>query len=70
MLVGGGNVALRKARLLCRSGARVTVVSHRICDELQQMLDEHQGSAIIGEYHSALLEGKMLVIAATDDTPE
>ncbi|WP_299177822.1 siroheme synthase CysG [uncultured Neptuniibacter sp.] len=67
LLVGGGNVALRKARLLCRSGALVTVVSHKVCDELQDLLDENRGNAVIGEYHSALLEGKMLVIAATDD---
>ncbi len=67
LLVGGGNVALRKARLLCRAGAKVTVISHRVCDELQQLLDTNQGVTIVGEYHSALLDNKMLVIAATDD---
>ena len=67
LLVGGGNVALRKARLLCRSGACVTVVSHKVCDELQTLLDQHDGQTITGEYHSALLDNKMLVIAATDD---
>lgn len=69
LLVGGGNVALRKARLLCRSGAIVTVISHKVCDELQDLLDENKGQSIVGEYHTALLEGKMLVIAATDDNP-
>lgn len=68
LLVGGGNVALRKARLLCRAGANVTVISHQVSEELQDLLDETGGSAIIGEYHTALLEGKVLVIAATDDT--
>lgn len=67
LLVGGGSIALRKARLLCRSGAQVTVVSHQICEELQTLLDQHQGTGIVGEYHTALLDGKMLVIAATDD---
>jgi len=67
LLIGGGNIALRKARLLCRSGAQVTVISHTICDELQTLLDTHQGIGIIGEYHAGLLEGKILVIAATDD---
>lgn len=67
LLIGGGNIALRKARLLCRSGAQVTVISHTICDELQTLLDTHQGIGIIGEYHTGLLEGKILVIAATDD---
>ncbi len=67
LLVGGGNVAVRKARLLCRAGATVTVIAHKVCDELQDQLDENGGTAVIGEYHAALLEGKMLVIAATDD---
>ncbi|MFY0677391.1 MAG: uroporphyrinogen-III C-methyltransferase [Neptuniibacter sp.] len=67
LLVGGGNVALRKARLLCRAGATVTVISHQVCDELQNLLDAHGGISIVGEYHASLLEGKALVIAATDD---
>ncbi|WP_370277337.1 siroheme synthase CysG [Pontibacterium sp.] len=67
LLVGGGSVALRKATLLTRAGAKVSVVSHEICPELDALLAQHQGEAIIGEYHSALLDGKGLVIAATDD---
>ncbi|WP_415885522.1 siroheme synthase CysG [Neptuniibacter sp. QD37_6] len=69
LLVGGGNIALRKAKLLCRAGAHVTVISHKVSDDLQDLLDENQGTAIIGEYHSALLDDKILVIAATDDNP-
>lgn len=69
LLVGGGNIALRKAKLLCRAGAHVTVISHKVCDDLQDLLDENQGTAIIGEYHTTLLDDKILVIAATDDNP-
>ena len=69
LLVGGGNIALRKAKLLCRAGAHVTVISHKVCDDLQDLLDENQGTAIVGEYHAALLDDKTLVIAATDDEP-
>ena len=54
LLVGGGSVALRKATLLTRAGAKVSVVSHEICPELDALLAQHQGEAIIGEYHSAL----------------
>ena len=32
LLIGGGQVALRKARLLTRAGCQVTVVSHQIND--------------------------------------
>jgi len=67
LLVGGGAVALRKARLLCRSGALVHVVSHQVCADLETLLDESAGQIIIGEYHAGLLDDKVLVIAATDD---
>jgi len=69
LLVGGGDVALRKARLLSRAGARLTVVSHAIDPELAELLEEHQGQAIIGDYQADLLQGKTLVLAATDDEP-
>jgi len=67
LLVGGGNIALRKARLLLRSGATLTVIAHEIHQELKQLLDQHGGQALIGEYHPGLLDEKLLVVAATDD---
>lgn len=67
LLVGGGDVALRKARLLTRAGARLTVVAHAIDPELAQLLDLHHGVAILGDYRSDLLLGKTLALAATDN---
>ncbi|MCD8513584.1 MAG: siroheme synthase CysG [Nitrincola sp.] len=67
LLVGGGDVALRKARLLTRAGARLTVVAHAIDSELAQLLDLHHGVAILGDYRSDLLLGKTLALAATDN---
>ncbi len=67
LLVGGGNIALRKARLLVGAGAKLTVIAHQACAELRDLLDEHAGQLIIGEYHSALLQDKLLVVAATSD---
>jgi uroporphyrin-III C-methyltransferase/precorrin-2 dehydrogenase/sirohydrochlorin ferrochelatase len=67
LLVGGGDVALRKARLLKRAGVSLTVVSHAVVDELRLMLRDPDDQIIIGEYHPSLLDGKCLVIAATDD---
>lgn len=69
LLVGGGDVALRKARLLTRAGARLTVVSHAIDPELTQLLELHQGKAVLGDYRSDLLLDKTLVLAATDNEP-
>lgn len=67
LLVGGGDVALRKARLLVRAGARVRVVSREVHAELDELIERHGGQVIIGEYHPALLDDVALVIAATDD---
>lgn len=67
LLIGGGDIALRKARLLKRAGVYLTVVSHAVEDELKALLVDTQDQVIIGEYHTALLEGKTLVVAATDD---
>lgn len=68
LLIGGGGVALRKARLLCAAGARLTVVSPQIEAELTELV---QASA--GHWHEALypcdvdLQDYRLVIAATND---
>ncbi|MCB1688882.1 MAG: uroporphyrinogen-III C-methyltransferase [Halioglobus sp.] len=67
LLVGGGGVATRKARLLLRAGARLTVVSPAVCTELQVLLDEHDGVWQQGYYQSADLHGKRLVVAATPE---
>lgn len=43
VLIGGGAVATRKARLLLRAGANLTVVSPAISKELESLLVEHSG---------------------------
>jgi uroporphyrin-III C-methyltransferase/precorrin-2 dehydrogenase/sirohydrochlorin ferrochelatase len=67
VLVGGGTVATRKARLLLRAGASLTVVSPTIGDELQLMLKEHLGVWRQARYTEVELHGKTLVVAATAD---
>lgn len=67
LLIGGGDVALRKARLLIRASAKVKVVSHKINPDLQTLIEDNQGETILGEYESDLLKNVQLVIAATDN---
>ena len=43
LLVGGGEVALRKARLLHRSGAKVSVVAPEVCAELSDIVVQSGG---------------------------
>lgn len=64
LLVGGGEVALRKARLLVRAGAQVRVVAPEVHAELAAL----QGVEVIGQgFEPAHLEGMRLCVAATDD---
>ncbi|KGE03520.1 siroheme synthase CysG [Pseudohaliea rubra] len=67
LLVGGGTVALRKARFLCRAGARVTVIAPTIDPALRSLLETRGGVWLCRCYRRGDLAGKDLVIAATPD---
>ncbi len=64
VVVGGGNIALRKATGLVESGAAVTVISPQIIDGF----DALDGVAMVRRaYESSDVEGAWLVVAATND---
>ncbi len=65
LLVGGGDIALRKARLLMDAGAHLTVVAPSLHEELAELLVDHD--YIPSRFHAAQLTHHMLVVAATDD---
>ena len=67
LVVGGGEVALRKARLLGDAGAQLRVVAPEIRGELRELAGA-EGVFQRG-YEPADLQGVALVIAATDDEP-
>ena len=67
LLAGGGEVALRKGRLLHRSGAVVNVVAPQVCDELRAIVAQSGGACIDRAFASTDLDGAALVICATDD---
>lgn len=68
LLVGGGEVALRKARALVDSGAILRLVAPEIKPQLRQLLadnDKHQ--LLETSYQTQHLEGVSLVISATNN---
>lgn len=67
VVIGGGIVAARKARALAEAGARPTVVSPALSDEMATLVKAGHAVAILREYRPDDLEGATLVIAATDD---
>lgn len=66
-LIGGGGVATRKARLLLRAGANLTVIAPEIHGELERLLAAAGGVWQQGRYREVDLHGKVLVVAATPD---
>jgi len=67
LLVGGGDIATRKGRLLARAGARLRIVAPEISEELQTLAEQGGGELLRREYQTKDLDGVVLVCAATDD---
>jgi uroporphyrin-III C-methyltransferase/precorrin-2 dehydrogenase/sirohydrochlorin ferrochelatase len=67
LVVGGGEVAYRKAVLLNRAGAILRVVAPNICEELEALVDGGDGELHRREFAVNDLEGALLAIAGTDD---
>ena len=64
LIVGGGNVALRKAQKLLQYGADITVTAPEICAELERL----DGVTLIRRgFTDSDADGAFAVIAATDD---
>ncbi len=67
VVVGGGDVALRKVNMLLKAQGDVTVYSPELHADLQALLDENKIAFKREHFHANQLEGACLVIAATDN---
>lgn len=67
LLVGGGEVAERKARLLMDAGANITVNARTFSSQFKLWAKNNRLQLVNAEFQVELLTGKWLVIAATDD---
>jgi precorrin-2 dehydrogenase/sirohydrochlorin ferrochelatase len=64
IIVGGGKVAYRKVCSLKEAGAEVVVVSPETCPEIA---NEEGLTLVKKDYDESILDGALLVIAATDN---
>jgi uroporphyrin-III C-methyltransferase/precorrin-2 dehydrogenase/sirohydrochlorin ferrochelatase len=69
LVVGGGEIALRKSRLLADAGAVLRVVAPAIDPQLGELVLGSGGESWFRGYQESDLDGCRLVIAATDDEP-
>lgn len=67
LLVGGGDVAERKARLLLEAGARLIVNALDFAAQFDAWAQAGKLTLVPGAFNEALLDDCWLVIAATDD---
>ncbi|MBZ1391380.1 siroheme synthase CysG [Psychrobacter pacificensis] len=67
LIVGGGEVALRKADLLSRAGACITILAPDISHEIRELLSDNKHELIEKNYHKSYMSGARVIIAATDD---
>ena len=68
VVVGGGQVALRKVRTLLEHGANVAVISPEFCSELGQLAGKGSIHVRNREYQEGDLTDAFITIAATDDS--
>ncbi len=67
LVVGGGNVALRKVRSLLEFNAKVTVVSPKICKELIILSTQGKIRIIKKTYSQEFIKNQKIVFSATDN---
>jgi uroporphyrin-III C-methyltransferase/precorrin-2 dehydrogenase/sirohydrochlorin ferrochelatase len=67
LVVGGGEVATRKAGMILQAGGKVTVVSPELTDSLKELVDTGKITHIAEKFRPEHLNEVTLVIAATDD---
>lgn len=72
LLVGAGNVGLEKLQSLLSNSpsAKITVVAPRVKEEVRALIENHPSVSLLQkQFEPADLEGRDLVILATDDHP-
>ncbi len=67
LVVGGGEIALRKIASLLRAGAAVSVVAPALADSLRAQADRGAFTHVPRAFLDQDLDGAHLVVAATDD---
>ncbi|MCG8413711.1 MAG: siroheme synthase CysG [Pseudomonadales bacterium] len=67
VVVGGGEIALRKANLLLRAGAHLDIVAESFSPAIQSLTESHPVTLIESSFQASHLKDACLVVAATDN---
>ena len=66
-VIGGGDIALRKVKLLIKASPNITVISRQICKDLKELLVENNHKMLLKSFHESDLKTPTLIIAATNN---
>lgn len=66
LIIGGGETAARKLRLVGRAGPKVTVIAPSVCDELRKLADAGEIVWQARAFEAADVDGCALVYGATE----
>ena len=69
LIVGGGKIAARKLKMLCKAEADITIIAPLICEEIQALVETHSLRLNQREFIDADINKQNLIIAATSDSP-
>ena len=67
LVIGGGDIALRKIKLLIKSKPNLTVVAKNFCEEILDLKDRYSIDIIQKDFHPDDIEFPMIIIAATNN---
>ncbi|MFH1460641.1 MAG: bifunctional precorrin-2 dehydrogenase/sirohydrochlorin ferrochelatase [Candidatus Omnitrophota bacterium] len=67
LVIGGGEIALRKVKELIKCCARIRVISPKLCVKLEGLKKKNKFKYIRTKYRKNLLKTSLVVFAATDE---
>lgn len=67
LVVGAGVIAGRRIRTLCEFAGHITVVAPDISNEIRALADRYPITLCCSVFEESHLDGKWMVLAATDD---
>ena len=67
VVIGGGEVALRKIRGLLAAGARVKVIAPEVCAEVEELAQRGEITLTRENFSEDMLGDELILIAATDN---
>ncbi|MEO1939454.1 NAD(P)-dependent oxidoreductase, partial [Candidatus Thioglobus sp.] len=68
LVVGGGDIALRKINLLLKADAAITCVSKDCCDGIEKLVKDNKITRIEKAFEATDINAQVLIVSATDDS--